>query len=365
MKTYKNLYPRICAFDNLYLAFRKARRGKRSRPDVAAFEQDLELELPQLQEELLTESYRPGRYRHFTIYEGKPRLISAAPFRDRVVHHALCNVIEPIWEARFIDDSYACRPGKGMHAALNRCTHFSRRYRYVLQSDIVQFFPSVDHAVLYQALSRYIADPPTLRLIEQIITSGRGIHSDVYRLQWFPGDDLSALMRPRGLPIGNQTSQFWANVYLHALDELIKRELYCPAYLRYCDDFLLFANDKSMLHRWREEIERFLTQLRLKLHPDKTVVYPVQNGIPFLGFLVFPDHRRLARSNGIRFQRRWRWLIKAYSTGQITLEQMQVSMRSWVAHARHGDTYGLRRSLLSGTIIPLRRGACEAVSNFH
>ncbi|MFQ5614608.1 MAG: reverse transcriptase domain-containing protein [Anaerolineae bacterium] len=352
MKTYKNLYPRLCAFDNLFHAFRKARRGKRGRPDVAAFEHNLELELPRLQDELVAETYRPGRYRHFTIYEGKPRRISAAPFRDRVVHHALCNVIEPIWETRFIHDSYACRVGKGTHAALDRCTYFARRYRYVLQGDIVQFFPSVDHAILYQALARYIADSRTMRLIERIIASGRGIHAADYRMQWFPGDDLLAATRPRGLPIGNQTSQFWANVYLHAMDDFVKRTLRCPAYLRYCDDFLLFADDKPTLHRWRREIETFLVGLRLKLHPYKTVVYPVTNGIPFLGFLVFPDHRRLARSNGVRFQRRWRRLIAAYSAGQIDRQQVEASVRGWVAHAAHGDTYGLRRSLLAGAAIP-------------
>jgi RNA-directed DNA polymerase len=140
MKTYKELYPGIYAFENLYLAFRKARRGKRSRPDVATFEFDLELELPRLQEELATERFRPGPYRHFTLYERKPRRISAAPFRDRVVHHALVRVIEPIWEARFIFDSYACRTSKGTHAALDRCTHFARRYPFVLQGDMVQFF---------------------------------------------------------------------------------------------------------------------------------------------------------------------------------------------------------------------------------
>ena len=130
MKTYKNLYPQIYAFENLEQAFRKARRGKRHKPNVAAFEFNLDLELLQLQDELQAETYRPGGYRHFTIYDGKPRRISAAPFRDRVVHHALCNVTEPIWDeapdrARFIRDSYACRVGKGTHAALDRCTQFS------------------------------------------------------------------------------------------------------------------------------------------------------------------------------------------------------------------------------------------------
>ncbi len=278
MKTYKNLYPRIYDFENLYLAYRKARRGKRKRPDVAAspalhqtqcgasVEFNLELELPRLQEELADETYRPSPYRHFTLYERKPRRISAAPFSDRVAHHALCNVIEPIWETRFIHDSYACRVGKGTHAALDRCTYFARRHPFVLQGDIVSFFPSVDHGILYDLLARRIACRPTLRLIERIITSGAGVHAEGWGMQWFPGDDLLAAARPRGLPIGNQTSQFWANVILHELDKFAKQGpsaglragLRCPAYLRYCDDFLLFANDKPTLHRWRREIQEFL-----------------------------------------------------------------------------------------------------------
>ena len=132
-------------------------------------------------------------------------------------------------------------------------------------------------------------------------------------MQWFPGDDLLAATRPRGLPIGNQTSQFWANVYLNELDQFVKQTLHCPAYLRYCDDLLLFADDKPTLHGWRREIEQFLVGLRLKIHPDKTSIYPVGNGIPFLGFQVFPDHRRLERANGVRFQRRVRPLLQRYA----------------------------------------------------
>jgi len=352
MKTFKNLYPRICDFENLYAAYRQARRGKRGRPDVAAFEFNLELELPRLQEELATETYQPGPYHHFTRYERKPRRISAAPFRDRVAHHALCNVIMPIWEARFIHDSYACRVGKGTHAALDRCTQFARRYPYVLQGDIVQFFPSVDHAILYDLLARRIACRPTLRLIQRIIASGAGIHADNWEMQWFPGDDLWAATRPRGLPIGNQTSQFWANVYLHELDLFVKQTLCCPAYLRYCDDFLLFAADKPTLHRWRREIEAFLVSLRLKLHQRKTTVYPVTNGIPFLGFHVFPDHRRLRRDNGVYFQRRLKRLLQDYAAGDLPRAALDASVQGWIAHAAHGDTWGLRQSILDRFVIP-------------
>ena len=357
MKTYKRLYPRLCEFENLYKAFLRARKGKRSRPDVAAFEDNLEVELPVLQAELLDESYQPGPYRHFTIYEGKPRRISAAPFRDRVVHHALCAVIEPIWEARFIHDNYACRRGKGTHAALDRCTAFARRYRYVLQCDVVQFFPNVDHGILHDLLARRIADDQVMRLSDKIIASGAGIHAP--EPHWFPGDDLLSPARPRGLPIGNQTSQFWANVYLHELDKFVKQTLRCGerrgAYLRYCDDSLLFADDKPTLHAWRAAIEGFTVNLRLRLHERKTVVYPVTNGIPFLGFLVFPDHRRLQQANGLRFQRRLKRMLDDYARGRIGGPKMHERVRSWAAHAAHGDTWGLRTSIFQNHPIPPAR----------
>ena len=162
MKTAKHLYPAIASFDNLWAAFKGAARGKRSHWDVSAFEYDLESNLLDLQAELQAQTYQPGPYRNFRIFDPKPRLISAAPFRDRVVHHALCNVIEPIFERRFIFDSYANRAGKGTHAALERAQQFARRYRYVLKCDLEHFFPAIDHAILYDQLARLIADRQTL-----------------------------------------------------------------------------------------------------------------------------------------------------------------------------------------------------------
>lgn len=297
MKTYKNLHPQIADFYNLYQAFHTARRGKRHKEAVADFELDLELNLWQLQEELKDQTYQPGAYHHFYIYDPKRRLISAAPFRDRVVHHALCRVIEPIFDRAFIHDSYACRIGKGNHRALDRCSQFARTYRYVLKGDMVKYFPSIDHAILRQQLTHKIRDAQTLWLIDQIINSGAGVLRYEYEMQWFPGDDLTAAWRPRGLPIGNLTSQQWANVYLNPLDQFVKRELKCAAYLRYCDDFLLFHNEKAQLHQWRQEIIHFLQTLRLTLHEGKSAVFPVHLGVDFVGFRVFPTHRRLRRGN--------------------------------------------------------------------
>lgn len=345
-----SLFEQICTFENLYLAYRKARKGKRSKASVAEFEYNQEEELLRLREELVGGTWQPGPYHSFAIHEPKQRLISAAPFRDRVVHHALCNVIEPIWERRFIFDSYANRIGKGTHRAILRCQKFARRFKYVLQCDLEQFFPSIDHAVLKKILAGLVTEDDALALIDRILVSGSVTQSEIYQMRWFAGDDLWAIWRPRGLPIGNLTSQFWANVYLNPFDHFVKRELRCPAYVRYVDDFLLFSDDKDLLWHWCRTIQQRLVQFRLTLHPPQ--VFPVDTGIPFLGFRIYPCHRRLKRRSGVNFQRRFRRLYQDWLTGLISRNRLDASARSWAAHASWGDTFGLRRSILGRCILP-------------
>ena len=190
-------YAQVCDWDNLWLAWRKAARGKRGRPAAATFEYRLEDNLVTLQEELVSKTYHPGGYASFTIHEPKRRLISAAPFRDRVVHHALCNIMEPVFERSFIFDSYANRVGKGTHRALDRCQEFARRYRYVLSCDVRQFFPSIDLALLRHTLHRKVRDGDVLWLIDRITESGIGVLSEEYEMTYFPGDDLFAAARPK------------------------------------------------------------------------------------------------------------------------------------------------------------------------
>jgi RNA-directed DNA polymerase len=343
MKTYKNLYPQICTFENLYVAYRQARCGKRDRAAVASFEFDLERNLLQLQDELQAHAYAPGGYTNFYIHEPKRRLVSAAPFRDRVVHHALCHVIEPIWEARFIGTSYACRVGKGTHRALDQCHAWVRRYRYALQGDIVKYFPSIDHQILKGLLAKHIADRESLWLIEGLLASGEGIQADEHPPIYFPGDDLFAALRPRGLPIGNLTSQFWANCYLNPLDHFVKREMRCAAYVRYADDFLLFADDKQALWSWREAVVDRFADLRLTIHPGSQP-RPVTEGMPFLGFVVFPTHRRLKRRKVIHFRRKIQGQVRAYRAGKLPADRVTASVVGWTNHARYGDTLGLRRA---------------------
>ena len=327
---------------NMLLAYRNASRGKRGRSATAAFELLLADNLLTMQKELEEQAYLPGGYTSFYIHEPKKRLISAAPFRDRVVHHALCNVTVPFFEKLFIPDSYANQKGKGTHRALDRCTQFARRFKYVLQCDVKQFFPSIDHEILLEILAGMIPDESVSWLIERILSSGRGVLSEEYEMVYFPNDDIFSPNRPRGLPIGNLTSQWWANCYLNPFDQFVKRELSCNGYLRYVDDFLLFSDSKCELMRWREKIFKRLERLRMTLHGESTFPKPVTEGIPFLGFQIFPEHRRLKPRKGYAFRRKTIHLLKS-----APQEKTRASLQGWINHVCHGDTYGLRRSMLN------------------
>ncbi|MFM9960277.1 MAG: reverse transcriptase/maturase family protein [Planctomycetaceae bacterium] len=219
MRRSSQLSCEVSSFEALCRAAKKAERRKRSRRTTGRFAFFRELELLRLHEELHDRRYRPGGYRTFPIFEPKRRLISAAPFRDRVVHHALTSVLEPIFERSFVFDSYACRTGKGTHAAVRRCQEFAKRFPFVLKADIRKFFPSIDHDILKRLIRRNIKDPNVLWLCDLIID-----HSNAQEpvLDWFPGDDLlSPSERRREVPLGNQTSQFFANVYLDPLDHFV------------------------------------------------------------------------------------------------------------------------------------------------
>jgi retron-type reverse transcriptase len=341
------LFQRMTSFSNLLEAARLASRGKRFRPNVAAFSLDLESELHQLRQELVSRSYRPGPYTTFLVHEKKPRFISAAPFRDRVVHHALCQVIEPIFERGFLYDSYACRKGKGTHAAVERASFYARRFRHMLKCDVEKYFPSIDHAVLLDLIAERIWDKGALWLIRTIL---EGSNPQPDALRYFPGDDLFApFERRRGIPIGNQTSQFFANVYLDKLDHYVKETLRAPGYVRYVDDFLLFDQDKRRLHEVHSIIGDFLAQLRLRLHPRKCFVTPVTSGFTFLGYRIFPTHRRLDADNVRRFKRRLRQYHQAVAEGHLSDRQRRDCVGSWIAHARHADTVRLRTRILGNS----------------
>lgn len=336
----------ISSWENLLLAWRKATLGKRGKRGVAGFEHQAADRLLTLQSALREGTWRPGGYVHFYIHEPKHRRISAAPFADRVVHHALCNVIEPMFEQVFIADSYANRRGKGTHRAVDRLELFARRQRYVLRLDIVKHFPSIDHEILLQILRCRISDERLLDLVVKIIASGDGILEQEYKMVWFPGDDLLAACRPRGLPIGNLTSQFWSNCYMNPLDHFIKRELGCRAYLRYVDDMALFSDSKRQLWSWKRAIVERLRTLRLTIHQESAQVEPVTADVPWLGFVVYPTHRRLKARKAVEGTRRVSGRFEAWTEGRISFAEFDASVQGWINYVRYADSWGLRKHVL-------------------
>ena len=337
------LWSELTSLLNLFDAAGRAAAGKKARPDVAAFRANLEPELYRLRRHLIDGSYRPGPYHTFRIVDPKPRLISAAPFRDRVVHHALTNIVELVFERRFIPYSFACRAGFGTHKALAHARRACARYSYVLKLDVQKYFPSIDHQILEGLLARVIHCPDTLRLIELIVASSNPQEGV---LHYFPGDTLfTPHERRRGLPLGNQTSQFFANVYLNPMDHMIVRNLRPGAYARYVDDFLLFSDSKEHLQEMHRQIREFLYRFRLTLHPGKSRVHRCRDGFPFLGFRLLPTHARLVRPNVVRFRRRLRRLHADYHAGLIDMETVNQSVRAWIGHAMHGDTWRLREQI--------------------
>ena len=336
----------IFAWGNLLNAYRKAALGKRGKRNVALFEFQAADRLLEIQSALEAGTWAPGEYVHFAVHSPKTRLISAAPFADRVVHHAVCNVIGPGFEQKFIDDSYANRAGKGTHRAVDRLQSFARRYRYALRLDVVRHFPSIDHAVLLDILAQTIQDERILKLAALIVASGDRILEQEYEMVWFPGDNLFAICRPRGLPIGNLTSQFWSNCYLNPLDQFVKRELRCAGYLRYVDNMAMFSDSKPQLQEWKAAMIERLARLRLTIHSESAQAQPVNAGVPWLGFIVFPEHRRVKARKVVYGSRRLHERFDAWREGRISFGEFDASVQGWINHVRYADTWGLRRHVL-------------------
>ena len=363
----------VAALDNLLLAAHKARLGKSRRPDVEDWWLRREREITALRAELLAGAYQPGPYHFFEIFDPKRRLIAAAPFRDRVVHHALCNVLAPVLERRFIARSFSCQIGKGTTAARECCRELTNRYRFVLKCDVRKFFPNLDHAVLREKLAGQIGCPGALALVDQILNSyrtggpvqereqerghscplGRAPHRpsgqecprSADEWPWppplFPGDDLaSVLERPRGVPIGNLTSQLWGNFYLDELDHWVTETQQHGAYLRYTDDFLLFGDDKARLWELHAGLVAQLAAVRLKLAEPKSRLLATGEGVPFCGFVFWPGLRpRLLGATKRRFERR---RYRLFATAP--LRQLSQSVFAWYQFSREGNAAGLRRA---------------------
>ncbi len=352
-KRHDGLFSRIANFQALKIAAKKALIGKRKKPGAAAFCANFERELLRLERTLLDGRYRPGRYVEILVREPKERLVSAAPFRDRVVHHALCAVVCPIFEPGFIANSYANRSAKGTHRAIAAYERYRDQHDHVLRCDIFRYFPSIDHAILKAEFRRRIACKRTLALMD-LIVDGSNPQEPVNL--YFPGDDLfEPHDRRRGLPIGNLTSQFFANLYLDRFDHWATEILKAP-YVRYVDDFAFFHDDPEVLAEWRSRIERYLEGRRLRLHPSKTEIVKTANEAQFLGLMLLPGgYRRLPEANVARFRNRLRGLRDRWRARTVELREIEAKVGAWIAHAEHADTWRLRRAIFD----PLRAIPCS------
>jgi len=333
------LFDELVSFDNLYLAYLKARKGKRFVDYVLLFEKDLEENLLCLQKDLFNGCYVHGVYREMIVNDSKKRLIKVAPFRDRIVHHALCNIIEPLLDKKFVYDSYACRKNKGTHKAVNRLQSFLRVEKNVfcLQCDISKYFMSIDHKVLFGLCCKHISDERVLLLISKIISS-----SNDYIFV-----DENGVERNKGIPIGNLTSQLFANLYLNLLDQFVKHKLRVKFYLRYMDDFLFLSDSKFFLNWVKREVVCFLRdKLFLVLNPKKANMFPVKKGVSFLGFVVFPYYKLLRKSTVKRFLKRTKKQICCVKGGFISEKDLKTSLVSWRAYAKDAHSFMLRKSLI-------------------
>jgi RNA-directed DNA polymerase len=341
-----DLFEQVASLGNLFAAAKKALRGRGLEMPAVAFAADLETEVVALAHELRSASYRPGAYHYFEIFEPKRRLVAAAPFRDRVVHHAICRVIEPIWERRFIADNYACRPGKGTHAAMRRARVLARQHPWALSCDIQQYFPSVSHEVLMSTITRVIADERLLRLIRLILASHVSAAGGCGR-EVRPECELGGACGGTGLPIGNLTSQFFANVMLDPFDHFVTEVVRPSGYVRYMDDFLVFGQSRGELRAIGTRLRDRLAGLELAIHPDKYRLIRTASGVDFVGFTVFADGRIRLREKSLKnFRRRYRRLLAGVQRGHVKPASVTASVKSWVAHARHAHSEPLRAALL-------------------
>lgn len=345
MKTYRKQYEKLCSYENLYLAYQKARKEKTKKQYVLDFEAHLEGNLIRLQKELQTFDYKPNKLKKFIVRDPKTRTIHASAFRDRVVHHALVNILEPIFERIFIQDSYASRKNRGTHLAVNRFIYFIRKVSsngrfvkgawnrnsvcgYVLKADIKKYFDYVDHKILLGIIRRKVRDEGVLWLVKVIL------------------DNFETSKEEKDMPLGNYTSQFFANVYLNELDYFVKHVLKAKYYIRYVDDFVILHRRKKMLEHYKDRITRYLACLEITIHPDKSDILPLRNGITFLGYRIFYHYRLLRKRNIKHFKKEFEGYLELYKEGFVTKKMLLEQLQGWFGYAQWANTYNLRQQVL-------------------
>jgi retron-type reverse transcriptase len=335
-KTCNNIWKDVIDFERLYQGYKDARRGKRYRYESLVFAKNMEENLITLQNELIWNMYAPSPFRQFYVYEPKKRLISAPSFRDRVVHHTLVSAIEPIFEKKFVKETFACIAGRGTHAAMLHTLWCSRAAKrnwggyYALKCDISGFFPSVNHDILKKIIRRSINDPQVLNLLDIIIDS-------------YAADG-------RGIPIGSLTSQLAANVYLDPLDHYLKEDCRVKYYARYMDDFVVLHHDKAYLRELWLDIENFVRyKLDLNLNP-KTGIFPDKHGIDFCGYRIWSTHVKPRKSTVKRAKRRLKKMARMYKSNPAILKNVRDSLQSFLGYIKHCSGHETTKSLLESVV---------------
>ena len=338
MKRHGNIFHKIADAENISLTYTLARKGKPKLLSIARFDANREHNLERIRRSLLDKTFTTSGYHEKTVYEPKKRTIYILPFApDRIVQHALMNVLIPIWQPMFINDSYACIDGKGVHAGSLRTMEYVSRNAYCLKCDVSKFYPSVDHAVLLGIIRRKIKCPDTLWLIEDIVNS-------------FPGG--------KNVPIGNFTSQWMGNLYLNELDHYVKGTLKIRDYIRYCDDFLLFHDDKAVLRDAAALVKEF-TGEKLKLRLSKCDLFPVSRGVDFLGYRHFRGYLLLRKRTAKRLAKRLKLLPGLLERGKITAEHFRSVLASANGWMKWANTHNFQRKIRLAELMELADAACD------
>ncbi len=327
MKRVGMLMTRILHFDNLYEAYARARRGKRQNMSVIRFGDNLDEEISSIAEDLKMGRYEFGDYFYFTVYDPKKRTICAAPFRDRVTMHAMMRICHPVFDNYQIAGSYASRIGKGSYKAIGDLkAKMKNGNMWFLKMDVVHYFDSINHDVLMRQLKSLFKDPLLLSLFERLI---RGYHTS----------------EGSGLPIGNLTSQYFANHYLSEADHYLKDRLRVKHVFRYMDDIIVLHNDKYCLLDIERKYRNFLgKQLRLQLH--EPIINQCRFGVPFLGYIVYPDKLRINQRSRRRFKRELTDLMMLFRMNMITEEKYRERLTAVYAFVNHADTKNFKRKIL-------------------
>ncbi|MBO4700853.1 MAG: group II intron reverse transcriptase domain-containing protein [Alphaproteobacteria bacterium] len=320
MKTYKNLWDKFISVENFELAARRAVKSKKSKKSVQYFLEHKDELIQKLRTSLINGTFKTSQYKIFTIYEPKKREIYKLPlYPDHVLHHALINILGPIWQKMFIHDSYACIPGRGLHAASRRTMDFVRRNKYVLQCDIRKFYPSINHKKMIGIIARKIHDRRILKILKEIVFSVGG---------------------ETNLPIGNLTSQWLGNVYLNELDYFVKHILHWRDYIRYCDDFCLYGNNKHQLKYMLSNVKRFI-EINLFMSFSRTIVRETKNGVDFIGYRHFRKFVLLRKKSALKIKRRISNIIKYHDWSGHCVGQIAAAY-GWLKWA---CTYNLRNKI--------------------